>query len=74
MKRVSTSDRLKQIMKDGNLKQVDILNLALPVCAKFDVKMNKSDISQYVSGNRELSQLTSLLPLGVPRASGTPLL
>ena len=64
MKRVSTSDRLKQIMKDGNLKQVDILNLALPVCAKFDVKMNKSDISQYVSGNRELSQLTSLLPLG----------
>ncbi len=64
MKRVSTSDRLKQIMKDRNLKQVDILNLALPVCAKFDVKMNKSDISQYVSGKNEPSQ-DKLVVLGM---------
>lgn len=50
MKRFTTSQRLRQIMEERNLKQVDILNKVLPYCAKFDVKMNKSDISQYVSG------------------------
>lgn len=56
MKRTSTAARLKQIMAERNLKQVDILNLSLPLCAKWDVKMNKSDISQYVSGKVEPSQ------------------
>lgn len=52
----STSDRLKQIMNERNLKQVDILNLSSPYCTKYNVKMNKSDISQYVSGRVEPSQ------------------
>ncbi len=56
MNKVSTAKRLEQIMKERNLKQVDILNLSLPLCAKWDVKMNKSDISQYVSGKVEPSQ------------------
>ncbi len=56
MERTSTAERLKQIMEERNLKQVDILNLSLPICAKYDVKMNKSDISQYVSGKVEPSQ------------------
>lgn len=64
MDRVSTADRLKQIMEERNLRQVDILNLALPICAKYDVKMNKSDISQYVSGKVEPSQ-EKLVVLGM---------
>jgi transcriptional regulator with XRE-family HTH domain len=52
----NTCTRLKKIMKERNLKQVDILNLSLPYCSKFNVKMNKSDISQYVSGKVEPSQ------------------
>ena len=56
MKRVTTAERLREIMEERNLKQVDILNLSLPLCAKWDVKMNKSDISQYVSGKVEPSQ------------------
>lgn len=64
MDRVSTADRLKQIMGERNLRQVDILNLALPICAKYDVKMNKSDISQYVSGKVEPSQ-EKLVVLGM---------
>lgn len=64
MDRVSTADRLKQIMKERNLKQVDILNMSLPICAKYDVKMNKSDISQYVSGKVEPSQ-EKLVVLGM---------
>lgn len=56
MERETTSNRLKQIMQERNLKQVDILNLTLPICKKYNVKMNKSDISQYVSGKVEPSQ------------------
>ncbi len=56
MQRDSTSNRLKQIMKERNIRQVDILNLSLPICLKYNIKMNKSDISQYVSGKVEPSQ------------------
>jgi transcriptional regulator with XRE-family HTH domain len=52
----NTGTRLKKIMEERNLKQVDILNLSLPYCSKYNVKMNKSDISQYVSGKVEPSQ------------------
>lgn len=52
----NTGIRLKKIMEERNLKQIDILNLSLPYCSKFNVKMNKSDISQYVSGKVEPSQ------------------
>lgn len=64
MNRVSTAARLKYIMEEKNLKQVDILNLSLPFCAKYDVKMNKSDISQYVAGKVEPSQ-EKLVVLGM---------
>lgn len=56
MKKENTSTRLKTIIKDRGLKQVDILNKALPFCQKYGVKMNKSDISQYVSGKNEPGQ------------------
>ena len=60
----TTSDRLKQIMKERRLKQVDILNLSLQYCKKYGVKMNKSDIGQYVSGRFEPSQ-EKLVVLGM---------
>lgn len=56
MKKENTAKRLKQLMSDRNLRQVDILNLTKPYCEKYSVKMNKSDISQYVSGKTEPSQ------------------
>ena len=62
--KTTTAESLKQIMNDRNLKQVDILNLSLPYCQKFGVKMNKSDISQYVSGKVEPSQ-EKLVVLGM---------
>lgn len=64
MKRASTAERLKQIMEERNLKQVDILRLSLPICEKYNIKMNKSDISQYVSGKVEPSQ-EKLVVLGL---------
>lgn len=56
MKKKNTSIRLKEIMNDRNLKQVDILEMTKPYCIKYDVRMNKSDISQYVSGKVEPNQ------------------
>lgn len=64
MNRTSTADRLKQIMEERNLRQIDILHLALPICAKYNVKMNKSDINQYVSGKVKPSQ-EKLVVLGM---------
>ena len=56
MKKENTAIRLKKIMSDRNLRQVDILNMTAPYCKKYDVKMNKSDISQYCSGKTEPNQ------------------
>lgn len=50
MKEISTSDRLKQLMNERGLKQVDILEACKPYCMKYGVKLNKNDLSQYVSG------------------------
>lgn len=50
MKKSTTSERLRQLMHERNIKQIDILSAAEKYCDKFSVKMNKSDISQYVSG------------------------
>lgn len=56
MNKKNTSIRLKEIMAERNLKQVDILKLAQPYSEKYNVKLNKSDISQYISGKTEPGQ------------------
>lgn len=56
MKNENTAIRLKKIMEDKNLRQTDILNLAIPFCEMYNVKMNKSDISQYCAGKTEPNQ------------------
>ena len=40
--RENTSTRLKQIMREQNLKQIDILNKSLPFQKKLGVKMGKA--------------------------------
>lgn len=52
----NTATRLKYLMNLKGYKQVDILNLCKPYCEQYNVKMNKSDISQYVSGKVEPNQ------------------
>lgn len=56
MRNSNTSLRLKQIMSERNLRQVDILNAAKPYCAKYGVKLEKNDLSQYVNGKVEPGQ------------------
>ena len=71
MKTHTTSDRLKQILTARHMRQVDVLRLAKPFCDKTGVKLEKNDLSQYVSGKVEPGQekLTILgLALGVSEA------
>ena len=44
------ADRLKQIMRERNIKQFDILEACKPYCKKYGVKLEKNDLSQYISG------------------------
>ena len=64
MKSSGTAERLRALMNERGLKQVDILKLCQPYCDRFGVKMNKSDISQYLSGKSEPSQ-DKLIVLGM---------
>ena len=50
MERISTADRLKQLMRERNLRQVDILELCKPYCEKYGVRIEKNDLSAYVNG------------------------
>ena len=56
MKKTTTADRLKEIMAEKRIKQIDILNLAKPICEQYNVKLAKNDLSQYVNGKVEPGQ------------------
>ena len=56
MYKASTADRLKQLMDQYHIKQVDILERAKPFCQKYGIKLGKNDLSQYVSGKVEPGQ------------------
>lgn len=54
--KTNISNRLKLIMSERNLKQVDILNKTLPLQIKYNVRLAKNDLSQYVNGKVEPNQ------------------
>lgn len=49
----AVAERLKQIMAERGLKQVDVIRLAEPIGALHGIRLGKSHISQYVSGKSE---------------------
>lgn len=51
--KATTAERLKQLMKERDLKQIDIVNLSQPFCKQYDIKIGRNDISQYLSGKVE---------------------
>lgn len=56
MKVSTTSERLKQLLSERNMRQVDILDAAKPYTEKYNVKLNKNDLSQYINGKTEPGQ------------------
>ena len=53
---VDTASRLKYLMKERNLRQVDIIRMAEPFCQEYKLKLTKSDMSQFVNGKVEPGQ------------------
>lgn len=56
MKDSNTSERLKYILNNRNLKQFELLEKCKPYCKKYNVRLAKNDLSQYVSGKVEPKQ------------------
>lgn len=54
--KVSPSLRLKKLMNDRNLKQVDILEMSKPFQKELSITMGKSALSQYVNGKQDPDQ------------------
>lgn len=54
--KITTSERLKEIMEKRGLRQVDILRICEPYCSAYGVKLNRNDLSQYVSGKTKPGQ------------------
>ena len=56
MKVSTTAERLNQLMQKYDLRQADVLKRCDSFSYLFDVKIQKSDLSQYLSGKIEPSQ------------------
>ena len=50
MEKVTTAQRLREVMEKRKLRQVDVVEMAQPFCEKLGVKLNKNNLSQYLSG------------------------
>ena len=55
-KKATTADRLAELMEEMNIRQADIIRMAVPICAKYNMKLSRSDLSQYISGKTEPGQ------------------
>ena len=56
MGRATTAQRLREVMEKRKLRQVDVVEMAQPFCEKYGVKLNKNDLSQYLSGKVQPKQ------------------
>lgn len=75
MMKSSTSERLKELMKERHLRQVDILEKCKPFFDVLDIRLNKSDLSQYVNGKvkpdqKKLTLLAHALDVNEPWLMG----
>lgn len=46
----NTAERLKELMRERNMRQADIVAACQPFADKYGVKIGKTDVSQYVKG------------------------
>lgn len=65
IKKISnTAERLKEILRERNLTQKELVEMCQPMCEKLKTKIGKSYISRWVSGLYEPNQIR-LTILGV---------
>lgn len=75
MKIATPNDRLKQIMKERNLRQVDVVKMSEYYQKELNVKLTKSNISQYLKGisnpdNKKIKLLAKTLRVSEGWLSG----
>lgn len=75
MKIATPKDRLKQIMKERNLRQVDVVKMSEYYQKKMNIKLTKSNISQYLKGisnpdNKKIKLLAKTLKVSEGWLSG----
>lgn len=71
MKTSTTATRLREVMEEKDLRAVDLLKLCEPLCEKYNVKLSKNYLSQYLSGKFEPNQSRVMIlatALGVSEA------
>lgn len=56
MKVSNTATRLRELLTEKNYRPIDLVNKCQPLCKKYDVKIGRNDISQYLSGKVEPGQ------------------
>lgn len=56
MKLSNTATRLRELLAEKNYRPIDLVNKCQPLCKKYDVKIGRNDISQYLSGKVEPGQ------------------
>lgn len=52
----TSGQRLKQVMNEKNLKQVDILRMSEPYQKQYNIKLSKSNVSEYVNDKSKPDQ------------------
>ena len=75
MKIATTKDRLKQIMKERNLRQIDVVKQSEYYQKELNIKLTKSNLSQYISGksnpdNKKIQLLAKTLRVSEGWLSG----
>ena len=56
MKISTTKQRLNELLRESNMRPIDLVKKCQPYCEKYNIKMGRNDISQYLSGKVEPSQ------------------
>lgn len=56
MGRATTAQRLREVMEKRGLRQFEVIELAKPFCERYGIKLNKNDLSQYLSGKVQPKQ------------------
>ena len=50
MKVSTTAQRIREIMRERGLRQVDILQMAEPISRKYNIDLTKGNLAMYVTG------------------------
>lgn len=51
-----TSIRLNQLLKEKKWKAIDLVNKSQPIAKKYNIKIGRNDISQYLNGKTKPGQ------------------